>query len=432
MTRLHSSKIHVLLTKPPVGRYPLGYDLYPPMIPMGLGFLARVLRDNSISYSVYDQYLASYKTRVWDKASYLQCLLETRPTHVCLSSMSVEWPEALGVIRTTREFLPECKVIVGGPHAHFAADEISSLVDWVVVGEGERALLDILRGTIHHDCVRGNVVEYPFIEDLDSLVSGPDGEKDMIPWVDFSPLSYDLCMPEWGLDRKPVVNLNTSRGCPFSCKFCSILGPWGRGFRCFSSRVVVDEVARLQESFGVCGVCFREDNFTVARKRVEEICRALLDRGIKIQWAAEARVDSLDKALIELMSSSGCKGLLFGVESGSDRMLKAMKKQITTLDTRRTVALCKDYGIKTYCSVVYGLPGELPGDREATKDFIREIQPDFLEESVYLGIPGSAYYEDLRSSGMYEFFDPTTLHIYPFGYKELFDELFCDTSILPY
>jgi radical SAM superfamily enzyme YgiQ (UPF0313 family) len=433
MTVSERAPIRVLLTKPPVGKYPLGYDLYPPMIPMGLGFLARVLRDHSIPYLVCDQYLASYKSRTWDKAAYVRSLSDYRPTHVCLSSMSVEWPEAVEVIRATRKVLPNCEVLVGGPHAHFAPDEISSFADWVVVGEGERALPDILLRKLKLQYVRDNIVEYPFIQNLDSLIVGPDGQREMIPWDDFSPLSYDLCMPEWGLDRKPVVNFNTSRGCPFSCKFCSILGPWGRGFRYFSASVVVNEIEHLQDTYGVRGVCFREDNFTVLRRRVEEVCRLLLNRGLQIDWAAEARVDSLDRPLAELMSSSGCKGLLFGVESGSERMLKAMKKGITTEDTRRAFSLCKEHGIRTYCSIVYGLPGELPEDREVTRAFIQEIEPDFLEESVYLGIPGSAYYSELRHTGSYEFFDPTTLHIYPHGFKELYSELFGGSAgVLPY
>jgi radical SAM superfamily enzyme YgiQ (UPF0313 family) len=402
------------------------------MIPMGLGFLARVLQDQGFDYLVIDNYLASYR-RAWSDLEYRRQLRNYQPTHVCITSMSVEWPEALALIETTRREAPTCKILCGGPHANFAAAEIASLCDFVVVGEGERALPDLLLGRVPPQYCTGNIISYPFIDPLDSLLSSSNGRKEMIPWDDFSPLHYDLVMPWWGLDRKPVVNLNTSRGCPFACKFCSVLGPWGRGYRYFTAPVIVDEIAHLKTKYGVRGVCFREDNFIVRRERVQDICRLLIERDLSIDWAAEARVDSIDEPLADLMSRSGCKGILFGVESGSERMLKAMKKGITTNDTRRAFQLCKKYGITTYTSIVYGLPGELPEDRALTKEFLAEIEPGFLEESVYLGIPGSAYYSELWESKNYEYFDPVTLHIYPHGFKELHEQITGQTSqVLPY
>lgn len=427
-------KSRVLLTKPPIGRYPLGYDLYPPMIPMGLGFLARALEDHCIDYVVADNYLESYSKRSWDESNYLSLLKDYNPTHVCISAMSVEWPEALKLIELTRKAIPNTCLLIGGPHANFSATEIAPLADYVVVGEGELALPDILLDTVPSEYCQGNIIEYPFIKQLDSIVESHSCRKEMIPWSKFSPLKYDLKMPWWGLENKPVVNLNTSRGCPFSCKFCSILGPWGRGYRSFSAEVIVDEIQHLQSKYQTKGICFREDNFTVVRRRVEQMCQLLIDRKIHIDWAAEARVDSInDEALVDLMRHAGCKGLLLGVESGSNRLLKAMQKGITTSDTRCAFELCKKYDIKTYCSIVYGLPGEEPEDRIATKKFLREIEPDFTEESIYLGIPGSAYYSELKSSGSYEFFDPLTLHIYPHGYKELFQQYIGDANgVLPY
>jgi len=427
------STTRVLLTKPAAGKYPLGCDLYPPMIPMGLGFLARALRDYNVDYAMSDNYLASFGQTNWNDSKFRTSLRDYRPTHVCVSAMSVEWPEALQLIRTTREELPECQIYCGGPHARFASKEISNLCDAVVVGEGERALPHLLTGTISPEFRNGNIIEYPFIDPLDSLVHSTNGRKEMIPWDDFSPLQYNLVMPWLGLDRAPVVNLNTSRGCPFSCKFCSILGLWGRGFRYFTAPVIVDEIQDLKERFGINGVCFREDNFIVLRERVEKMCEMLIDRQLNIDWAAEARVDSIDEPLADLMRRSCCKGLLFGVESGSEWMLKAMQKGITKEVTRRAIAICKQHGIKSYATIVYGLPGELPEHRKATKEFLSDIKPDFVEESVYLGIPGSAYYSELLREGNWEFFDPVTLHIYPRGYKQLYRETVKhQDGVLPY
>ena len=166
MTLSHPG-IRVLLTKPPVGKYPLGYRLYPPMIPMGLGFLARVLQDNGIQYVVADNYLASFGNKTWNKSAYQQILNDFIPTHVCVTSMSVEWPEALDLIRVTRSALPECKVLVGGPHAHFAAGEIAAECDYVVIGEGERALPDLLLNRVIGSHIKGNIIEYPFVQPLD-------------------------------------------------------------------------------------------------------------------------------------------------------------------------------------------------------------------------------------------------------------------------
>ncbi len=185
--------INVLLTKPPVGQYPLGYENYPPMIPMGLAFLAHMLEKNSIEYAIADNYLASYGSGEWDELNYRKLLIYHNPSHVGISAMSIEGREVLKLIEIIRSSLPSAKIIVGGPYAFFAAEQVAPICDYVVIGEGEQALIDILLGTVPAKYRHGKVIKYPPSESLDHLFELPNGpNKTLIPWHEFLQLGYDF------------------------------------------------------------------------------------------------------------------------------------------------------------------------------------------------------------------------------------------------
>jgi len=189
--------------------------------------------------------------------------------------------------------------------------------------------------------------------------------------------------------------------------------------RVLSARLVFREMMYLYEHYGIRSICFREDNFTGDYERVAELCRLLIKSGVDIEWAAESRIDEVDEDLLKLMAEANCKCLMLGVESGCDRMLHMMKKDITILQIKKAFLSCHEFGIKTFASVIYGIPGETEKDRQQTLRLLEEIEPTFTESSVFLGIPGSKYYEELKVSGKYEYFDPRTLHIFPYGYKDI-------------
>ena len=273
-------------------------------------------------------------------------------------------------------------------------------MDYVVQGEGERAILKIINGE-----VEGRVIREERIKDLDSLP--------FQPWDIFNSLPYDYTCP-W-LDIQPVFTMNTSRGCPFGCTFCSVESIWGREYTYFSPDRITEEIQYLIREYGAKGIYFREDNFTLNVKRTEEFCRQLITKNIGISWACETRVNNLSTDLIRLMNAAGCKAVYLGVESGSPKVLDKLKKGITVKQIENTVNSCNKLGMKAYCSLIVGTPGENYGDYLLTKDLMERLKPYKYGFNVFVGIPNSPLYQHILENHLYEYKDDLGLLYLP-GY----------------
>ena len=198
------------------------------------------------------------------------------------------------------------------------------------------------------------------------------------------------------LEVYPVDLMCTSRGCPYTCRFCSNEYVWGHKVRAMSAKRVVDEIEHMVEKYDTKGIYFREDNFTILKKRVGLICDEIKSRGIEIEWICQSRVKPLDEEVIKKMADAGCKSVWFGVESGSQKILDMLNKGITLSDIKRAFDIYKKYGIKRGASVMIGIPGESLDDIQKTRDLINEIKPDYVFWNPFLGIPGSEIYDEIK------------------------------------
>ncbi|MCP4249342.1 MAG: B12-binding domain-containing radical SAM protein [bacterium] len=292
------------------------------------------------------------------------------------------------------------KIMVGGPHTSAAIHTVPDCVDHVVEGEGEHTLIDILEGRETARIIKGRKVT-----DLDALP--------FQPWDIFAKLPYHRTCPWMDLDE--VHTMNTSRGCPFKCTFCSVFSVWGTKYSVQSGRRIVDEMDLLMKDYGAEGFYFREDHFTLSRKRTEEFCRILIDRGAPAPWACETRVDSLSEEVVKMMADAGCAAVYLGIESGTQRMLDLMKKNITVSHIENSINYCRKYGIHAYCSLLVGVPGETFEDFLATQALMERLQPYSYAYNVFVGIPTSALYEQVLAEKSYEYMDDLGL-LYPRGF----------------
>ena len=295
------------------------------------------------------------------------------------------------------------KIMVGGPHTSVGHQEIPDFVDHIVIGEGEISVRKIIDGSVKDRMVRGETVQ-----DLDTLPRPT--------WDVFISEPYNW-EHHW-FKTKPLFTMNTSRGCPFDCKFCSVKSIWGKTYRFMSAHRVVEDIQFMIKKYSAQGIYFREDNFTLNKKRTIEFCQLLLSKNIKIDWFCETRVDRLDdEPFQQLMKDAGCKVFYIGVESGSPRMLEFYNKGETREQFIKAFRIAKKVGIKTYASFIFGFPTETQKDREMSDDLITEIKPDFVGRSVFVGIPGSELYDFIKDNNLYEYEDESHI-LYPVNYKE--------------
>jgi radical SAM superfamily enzyme YgiQ (UPF0313 family) len=371
-------RVNVLLvTSPPVGPIPFFVGEKRP--PLGLWSLAASLRQAGHYVGFQDLYTKDEPLAPVSRFDAVGIYANT----VCFR----------GTLRVLDELLARRKagwrgkVLVGGPHASVLPETVPEWVDCVVQGEGEVAALAALEGR----CAR--VYRAARIRDLDLL---PRPAYDLV-----SRYQYNLAFQGVLGGIAPVFTMNTSRGCPRACTFCSVGSIWGRTYTRQSAGRVLDDVAWLAKDFGARGIYFREDEFTMDKARLHAFCQGMLARRLSLPWMCESRVDALtDPAVVDMMAGAGCRGLYVGVESGSDRMLsEVFDKGITAAQVRLAFANARRAGIKTCASFVKGTGYETAEDERATAALAAEIRPDVVWHNQFTGIPYSPLYRRLLRDG---------------------------------
>lgn len=292
-------------------------------------------------------------------------------------------------------------VVIGGPYPtalpYQALGETGA--DYAVVGEGEETFPGLVRsivsrqdrlprGAIKAGTV-GSFEEQPFITDLDNIAF-PD-------WEHMDPRTYKKA-PHGGVVKHfPVAPVITSRGCPYECTFCASPRIWKRKIRYRSARNTVDEIEYLVKRFGVREIHFEDDNLTLKKEHAQEICDAILSRGLKISWATPngVRADTLDKPLLDLMKRSGCYYLAFGIESANSAILRNIKKRTDIESISRAIGLARSVGIVTQGFFIFGLPGETRQSMDETMRFAMKSGLDRAQFLLLDVLPGSELWDTL-------------------------------------
>lgn len=357
--------------------------------PLGLGYLASVLRANDITVKLID---CTFLTI--DHA--LQLIRKAQPRVVGIYSMVTINHHATTLAKNLREDTE--LLVAGGPLPSIAPEEFLDVFDVVVRHEGEHTFLDLVRRYLSERSWQGiEGISYlntegacqsnpsrPFETDLDSI---PFPARDLFPNESYK--HY------WGtFHGYTMTNQITTRGCPYLCDFCS--NPvFGRSYRERSARNVVAEMREI-ENLGYDRVFFSDDCFTQNLKRVEQICNILIEEKIDLQWMCLSRADRLDSKIAAKMAEAGCVQIFFGIESGNDRMLQVMNKHIVLKDVVRAISAAKHAGIATGGFFILGYPGESIESLLETLKFSSSLPLDYLSYSFPYPIIGTGLYTKVR------------------------------------
>jgi anaerobic magnesium-protoporphyrin IX monomethyl ester cyclase len=388
----------IVLIRPDIDEvYPFGK--LPPYLPLGLGYLAGTLLQRGYEIEIVDSYLdGSPPEKVAERVS------AARPIFAGISATIANIDNAS---RISKELVKKgVTVVIGGPQVTVFPEKTmkESMANIGVIGEGEGTVLEIaavleagrkdlsgIKGIIYRDGI-GLAV---------TLRREPIKDMDEIPFVPvevFPYKKYAQDCPE--LRQKPLGWMSTSRGCPWDCSFCSNIYVWGRKYRSMSAVRVFREMKHLKEKFGFRAIDFREDNFTVNKKRVLELCDLIIGEGLDIEWKCESRVDIVDDELLRKMKKAGCGAVYFGIESGSQRVLDYLNKGFRVEDAEKALKACRENGIKTVASVMLGVPSQTLEENYETIAFLKRVSPDIVYFNPFIGIPGSKTYDHIRDRGL--------------------------------
>lgn len=364
---------------------------------IGLAYMAAVLKKNGYNVTVLD---CPALSMTYDGLK--QEIIRFEPDIVGITSVTVTFASALQAARVIKQSYPQALIIFGGPHVTVLDEQIlreQPEIDVIVRGEGEMTLLELAR-LASESKLRdfGNVAGLTFRKD-GQIVRTPD--RPFIQNLDELPFpAYEFFqLDKYRRFGKLVLPIITSRGCAFRCSFCLAPRMAGKRFRGRSPKNVVDELEWLRDSYQPNAFTFHDETFTHNKKRVFEICEEMKRRDISLPWDCSTRVDQISKEVLAEMRSANCQHVSFGIESGSQKILDAMRKGVTVEQNAEAIKWAKDVGLTVSVSVILGYPGETSAMLQETLDFIRRTEPDDVLMSLATPYPGIELYDVIKNLG---------------------------------
>jgi anaerobic magnesium-protoporphyrin IX monomethyl ester cyclase len=398
-------QMNVLLVNPVV----VNQNSHPPL---GLLYIASTLRKNGANVSLYDPGMS-------DLSSLDRQMSEGDVEVIGIYSTCSQHNEVVRLIDFIKGKDRKVPVIVGGPHASSNSQDIirDSPVDIVVQGEGELLFPELVNlfktkykskptSLKFGNFISDKIVRAKKITDLDSLP---------VPARDLADMSRYTSR---GINRIRGMEITgtsiiATRACPYTCSFCGSDAVFGNKVTYRDPKNVVDEMRMLRQKYGVEGLFFLDDTLTINRRYFARFLGELAEADIAVSWALQSRVENIDENIVRLLRESGCVQIEFGIESGSERILKLMNKRQSLSDVYQAFEALRESGIRTFGNFMFDYPTETREDIDKTLDLILRVQPDVYGLWQCTPYPGTTLYDFAERTGLltfskgqlYDFFD---------------------------
>lgn len=341
--------------------YPQIDDTWSYIPPLGLGYLASYAR----AYAGGADFVAERNP---------SDLIAHKPDFVGFTFVTFNYSYAVREARKIKDALG-CPVICGGPHVSTLPTVLDPVFDLAVLGEGEETFADLVRlwkdrGAFRPEDLR-KIPGLLFHNEEGQLERSPKRELmsdlDRVPYPD-----RELIHSQWATDAS-LVNIMTSRGCPYDCSFCSTIHHWGRGFRYPSSEYVAREIEEIRNRFSPKEILIYDDLFVVSKKRTLELCRMIHERGLHegLEFRCFVRPNLLDDEIVEALAAINNHVLNIGFESGSNAMLDRLNKRGCNIEiNHKALELGRKHGVRYSSCFIMGIPGETREDILANIEFV--------------------------------------------------------------
>jgi anaerobic magnesium-protoporphyrin IX monomethyl ester cyclase len=385
--------------------------------PSGAIVYAKSKVNIAITYAPYltTAVLAASARAAGAKVSVLDLIISNSPHEDLVTELKRFKPDIVGVTFTTQLFYeaqaiatiakkinPKVITLCGGIHTSCMPEETLAAGDFDIacIGEGDQTIAELAGGTdpaqvdgllIKHD---GKFIHTPprqMIANLDDLP---------FPAFDLYPI-HRYKSPRLTSKRDPVGYMESCRGCPYRCIFCSCVPGFRNKVRKKSPERVVEEFFYLR-SMGFNDIHIKEDNFTVDPNRAKQICELLIKRGWDRPWCAPTgmRPKDVDVEFVNLAKRSGCHNLSFGIESGDERVLAGINKKQDLGQIAWAVDLCTRAGIVTKGFFMVGMPDDNIETMERSIKYACSLNLNYIKASVMIPLPGSALFEEYDKKGL--------------------------------
>ena len=379
----------------PASQYPLINKFIYASFPTGLGFLAGYLREKNLaSVKIVDENIDPLNDENLTKE--IKSL--KHPKIIGISVLTINSKRAFQLAKNIKEIDSNITIVLGGVHPTVLPEEcLKEGVDVIVRGEGEVTLSE-LYDAIANDIPISKIKGISYREGT-RIIHNPD--RELTPLDDIPLFPYDLF--EKNLNKyRDFGTIITSRGCPYNCIFCSQRAISGGKYRFVPSERIIEELNILINKYHQKNILFMDDNLSVNKKRLIDLCNAIIDNGFhkKAGFIAQLRGDSVDYELLRKMKKANFVLLSFGSETTSERLMKIIDKQETPEDNMRAIRMAHELGFKTSTTFIFGIPTETRAERLKTIRDASKLPLDSVRFNIAVPYPGTRLYDIAKRNGL--------------------------------
>lgn len=306
---------------------------------------------------------------------------------ICLSSITSTAPRAY---QLASKFKQLGKIIaMGGPHSTFLPEESLKYADYVIRGEGEDAIVELIE---HFESgLPLNAIKGLSFKTKEGIIHNLS--RELIADLDAAPIPDFNLVHKW--NKSKVAPIATSRGCPFACRFCSVIPMFGRRYRFKSIDRVMEEIKAVASD--ARHIFFIDDNFAADKKRTKALLRAILDNNLKIEWSAQMRTDiARDQELVELIAKTGCFQVYIGFESINPETLLLYNKSQKVEDIDSCIRLLKSHSIHIHGMFVLGSDRDNIQTIRDTQKYAKKLDIESIQFMMLTPLPGTPVFEELK------------------------------------
>jgi radical SAM superfamily enzyme YgiQ (UPF0313 family) len=378
-----------------------------PYVPLGILYISSFLEKNGFNNDVFDSTFSTLE-------KLKEQLINTTPDVVAIYTNLMTKLNVLKIIKYIKNepSLKNTKIVLGGPEVRNHTENFLNYgADFIIIGEGEETTLELVRtleivilsgpdsycdeaSTI---CIikgiayleNGKVITTPersLIKDINALPF-PNREK-----IDFTPY-----LNGWKTHHGySMMSVNTMRGCPYTCKWCS-RAVYGGTYRRRSPQLVAQEMKHIKETYNPDMLWFVDDVFTIHHKWLTEFAEEVKKQGAIIPYEIISRADRLNEEVIKTLKASGCFRIWVGAESGSQKIIDAMDRRVDVMQTRAMINLAKQHGLEAGTFIMLGYPGETKEDIKETIEHLVQANPSQYTITIAYPIKGTELYNEVKN-----------------------------------